>query len=119
MSIYKTNITNVGSDAEMFVAEEMIILFGENTPDDLKDYVYNIVVTPLNGEILPGQNLLIDGEAFEITAVGNVVEQNLGQLGHITLKFDGAEQAELPGTLYLEAKPVPILQENSTLEIIA
>ncbi|PMB85082.1 PTS sorbitol transporter subunit IIA [Dolosicoccus paucivorans] len=119
MSIYKTSVTNIGADAEMFVAEEMIILFGENAPDDLKDYVYNIVVTPLNGEISPGQSLLIDGEAFEITAVGNVVGQNLEQLGHITLKFDGSKQAELPGTLYLESKSVPVLQENSTLEIIA
>jgi hypothetical protein len=31
-----------------------------------------------------------------VTAVGDVAEQNLRELGHITLRFDGQPQAEFP-----------------------
>lgn len=31
-----------------------------------------------------------------MTAVGEVAEQNLRELGHITLRFDGHRQAEFP-----------------------
>jgi hypothetical protein len=31
-----------------------------------------------------------------VTAVGDVAEQNLRELGHITLRFDGHREAEFP-----------------------
>lgn len=41
-----------------------------------------------------------------MTAVGDVAEQNLRELGHITLRFDGQTAAEYPGTVHV-AGPVP------------
>lgn len=41
-----------------------------------------------------------------VTAVGEVAEQNLRELGHITLRFDGHREAEFPGTVHV-AGPVP------------
>ena len=41
-----------------------------------------------------------------MTAVGEVAEQNLRELGHITLRFDGHREAEFPGTVQV-AGPVP------------
>ena len=35
-----------------------------------------------------------------------VAEQNLRELGHITLRFDGLSEAEFPGTVHV-AGPVP------------
>ena len=36
----------------------------------------------------------------------DVAEQNLRELGHITLRFDGHREAEFPGTVHV-AGPVP------------
>ncbi|WP_320372662.1 PTS glucitol/sorbitol transporter subunit IIA, partial [Escherichia coli] len=39
-------------------------------------------------------------------AVGSVAEDNLRELGHVTLRFDGLNEAEFPGTVHV-AGPVP------------
>lgn len=115
--VYETEIVDFGSSAEMFKAENMMILFGDNAPDDLADYSYIINIRPVEGSIEPGMVVSIGEKSYEITAVGNVVEKNLGDLGHITLKFDGATEAELPGTLYLEDAALPDLAVGTKIKI--
>ena len=107
MTLYKTKVINIGNEAEMFREEGMIILFGENAPESLSDYCYNIKVEPVTGEIEAGMELSIGSEKYSVTAVGAVVRKNLSELGHITIKFDGSREAELPGTLYVEDKALP------------
>ena len=107
MTLYKTKVINIGNEAEMFREEGMIILFGENAPESLSDYCYNIKVEPVAGEIEAGMELSIGSEKYSVTAVGSVVRKNLSALGHITIKFDGSREAELPGTLYVEDKALP------------
>lgn len=117
MAIYETKITAIGPEAELFKAESMIILFGNEAPDMLKDMCYNIEVNPVQGDISVGQNLFVDEEAFAITAVGSVVRQNLASLGHIVVKFNGATEAELPGTLHVDAGAVPDIKVGTKLRI--
>ena len=53
------------------------------------------------------------------SAVGEVAEQNLRELGHITLRFDGQPQAEYPGTVHV-AGPVPqAVTPGCTLKFVA
>ncbi|MBT2690970.1 PTS glucitol/sorbitol transporter subunit IIA [Bacillus sp. ISL-47] len=117
--IYENKIKNVGPFANTFLEEKMFILFGNEAPQDLKDFCYNIDVVNADGEIKEGQKLLINDDAFEITAVGNLVQRNLTTLGHITLRFDGMTDAELPGTLYLENKEIPPIDLNTELKIVS
>jgi len=54
-----------------------------------------------------------------VTAVGDVAEQNLRELGHITLRFDGQPQAEYPGTVHVVG-PVPqAVTPGCTLKFIS
>ncbi|WP_313631115.1 PTS glucitol/sorbitol transporter subunit IIA [Enterococcus devriesei] len=115
--IYETQVTKIGPEAEMFQAEGMFIFFGDEAPDTLADYCYNIDLIPSTGEILPGMNFFFDDQVFEITAVGDVVKKNLDDLGHITLRFDGSTLAELPGTLYVEEKTMPTIQIGTRIGI--
>lgn len=117
MTIYKTIVTEVGSEAEQFKAEQMIILFGENVPDDLKAYTYRITRNPLEGSIEKGGSVSIGSEHYPITAVGNLVNKNLADLGHITIKFDGASVATLPGTLHVAADQMPVIAEETRIAI--
>lgn len=104
MTVFETKVLSIGPEAELFKEEKMVILFGEDAPDALADYCYNIELNPIIGTIEKGLQLIVDEEAYEITAVGSVVQSNLENLGHITIRFNGEIEAELPGTLYVEDK---------------
>ena len=115
--IYDNKVKGLGACVAEF--EGMFILFGDNAPDTLKDYCYTIDVNPIQQEIKAGQKAVIDGKEYNITAVGDVVMQNLGNLGHVTFSFTGETEAELPGTIYLEEATVPKLEVGRTIQIIA
>jgi len=117
MSLYETQIVDMGAEAEMFQAEGMMILFGEEVPEDLVNYAYIINVNPVEGTIEEGMTLTIGSESYKITAVGDVVNKNLSNLGHIALKFNGATEPELPGTLNLEEKELPQVEAGTTITI--
>lgn len=117
MLVYETEIIDFGTLAENFKAEKMVILFGDNAPADLADYSYIIDIRPVNGNIEPGMIVSFNEKSYEITAVGNVVEKNLHDLGHITLNFNGSTEAELPGTLHLEDLALPDLAVGTTITI--
>lgn len=117
MVIYQTEVVNIGSEAPMFLDEKMVVLFGENAPAELADYTFNIIVNPLEGEIEPGMKLLINNQEYTVTAVGNAVQKNLGDLGHITIRFTGENVAELAGTLYVEDKPIDEIQIGTKISL--
>ncbi|RIP34861.1 PTS sorbitol transporter subunit IIA [Staphylococcus gallinarum] len=116
--MYKTIVKDVGSEASAFIEESMIILFGDNAPDELSDYCYIIEINSIEGEITETQKVCIDDQTFEITKVGASVQKNLAELGHITLKFDGSTQAEQSGTLYLEKAEIPKIEIGTKLQIV-
>lgn len=115
--VYNTKVTNIGPLVEGFYPEKMIILFKENAPEELAEYCVMHDVNDLKGEIKTGHILKIDGSEYKITAVGDVVNKNLKNLGHICLKFDGSTKAALEGTLYLEDKTIKEVSLGSEIEI--
>ncbi|MCU9533390.1 PTS glucitol/sorbitol transporter subunit IIA [Streptococcus sp. CSL10205-OR2] len=119
LTIFEANVVSVGPSAmDMIKTTNMLILFGENAPADLAEFCYIIDNKQLNGSIQSGGKLIIDNLSYTITAVGSVVEQNLKNLGHITITFDGATSASLPGTLHVEKREIPNILEGSTIQMI-
>ena len=55
----------------------MLILFGEEAPEDLAEYCFKIDNKNLLGSILEGGKLVVDNQEYSISSVGNVVEKNL------------------------------------------
>ncbi|SFG47479.1 PTS glucitol/sorbitol transporter subunit IIA [Sporolactobacillus nakayamae] len=117
IEIYKTEIKSIGKLAKDFLQEKMLILFGNEAPDGLKDYCFGIDVKSVHDAIQTGQYLSIDDSRFKITAVGRLVQKNLADLGHITMRFDGSTKADLAGTLYLENKPIPNIDIGTQIAI--
>lgn len=117
-TIYENKVKSIGDLADSFLEEKMFILFGDEAPQELKDFCYNISVVDAAEEIQAGQKLYINDEPFAITSVGDVVQRNLTTLGHITLRFDGSTDPELPGTLYLENKDIPAIDLGTELKIV-
>lgn len=116
--IYKNQVKALGKCVEEFKSEGIFILFGDNAPDELKDYCYSVSVEPINGKIAPGQILCVDDEQYKITAVGEEAPVTLAGLGHCTVNFSGATEVELPGTIYVESKPMPVIKAGTIIQII-
>ena len=116
--IFQTEVIDLGEQVDAFFEEGMFVLFGENVPDTLKDFCYFINTKYVDGTIRQGDRLVIDGSEFLITAVGDIAQSNLEALGHLTVVFSGAKEAGLPGSICVEAKPMPKLVEGSKISIV-
>lgn len=115
--IYESKVRTIGENAADFLEEDMMILFSDDAPDELRSYCYIIDQTPLNGEIDVDDILIIDGTGYTITAVGNIVNKNLRDLAHITIKFSGETDSDVAGTLHVEDKEIVQLNVGSTIKI--
>lgn len=116
MSVYKNTIKSAGPAVDAF-GGEMMILFGENAPDTLKDFCYGIDVVPTEGTIKPGMTLSYDSTPYQIIAVGDLAERNLTALGHLTVNFTGEADACLPGAIVVEKKDAPEVKIGTVIEI--
>lgn len=116
-TIYKNEVKSIGAMAQEFLKEKILILFGDEAPEGLKDYCYGVDLNPIDGEIKPGDQVNFNEQMYHVSAVGSLVQKNLVDLGHITMKFDGSNVPGLAGTLYLEDKAVPQIHIGTKIEI--
>lgn len=116
--IYKTEVKALGEQANDFLNENMIILFEENAPSELAEI--SVIHRPefKNGELKVNDILKINDDKYKILAVGDEVEKNLINLGHCTLRFNGNEEANLPGDVNLEKKEIDKIEKGYILEIL-
>lgn len=117
-TIYETQVIGKGDNVEAF-GTEMLILFGNEAPDTLKDFCYSIKVEKPKQKIEPGQTLMLGDYAFKIAYVGDIAERNLTNLGHLTVNFNGKEESLMPGAIVVEAKPNPGMAVGTTIKIVA
>lgn len=101
-TVYESTFIAVGSSARESLDDNFIITFGEGAPQDVADYCF-IHRTEVNegGAFDAGSVLAIGEKEYPVTAVGSVARENLRDLGHITVRFDGAAEAEFPGTIHV------------------
>lgn len=104
--IYQTTITRIGASATDALSDQMLITFREGAPADLEEYCFIHCHGELKGALHPGLQFTLGQHRYPVTAVGSVAEDNLRELGHVTLRFDGLSEAEFPGTVHV-AGPVP------------
>lgn len=117
-TIYHTTVTNIGDLFNAFIDEKILIMFKDNAPEELLDYCIIHNENSLKEDIKPGDILIIDDEEYLITAVGGDAIENLYNLGHVTLKFDGNDKAKLSGTIHVEDKEIKTIEVGSTMSII-
>ena len=116
--IFEAKVIQVGPEAQNMIQDaNMLILFGEEAPEDLAEYCFKIDNKDLLGSIQKGGKLVVNSEEYLITAVGNVVEKNLTGLGHITISFDASEEGSLPGTLHVAAEKEVVIAQGTTIQI--
>ncbi|MEL0135312.1 MAG: PTS glucitol/sorbitol transporter subunit IIA [Aquiluna sp.] len=115
--LYKSTVTEIGELVPTFVAEGMLVFFGDGAPEELKTFCIIHKVEHQEGQVKPGDTVAIDGHEFEVLAVGSVANDNLYNLGHLNLKADGNTVADLPGDVCIAKVDLPEIKVGSKLEI--
>jgi PTS system glucitol/sorbitol-specific IIA component len=114
---YATTVTAVGEQVAEFVTQGLLIWFAEGAPEELHFFSVLHQPTVTSGGVRPGDVVCIDDRVLRVTAVGEVANENMVQLGHMDLKANGADEAPLPGDICLEKVPLPEVRPGSTLVI--
>ena len=80
--IFEAKVIQVGPEAQNMIQDaNMLILFGEEAPEDLSEYCFKIDNKNLLGSILEGGKLVVDNQEYSISSVGNVVEKKFNWTG--------------------------------------
>ena len=114
---YATTVTAVGEQVPEFIEQGLLIWFAEGAPEELHFFTVLHRPTVTTGGVRPGDLVRIDDKTFRVTAVGDVANDNMVNLGHMDLKANGASEAPLPGDICLEELPLPEPRPGSTLVI--
>ncbi len=103
----------MGEQAQDLIEDGMVVIFKEGAPSELAEIsVLHEPEEEFEDEIRPGDRLSLGDNSFRVTSVGDEANKNMKELGHATLKFNGADEAELPGDINIEDKPIPELSKG-------
>jgi PTS system glucitol/sorbitol-specific IIA component len=114
---YATTVTAVGEEVAEFVSHGILIWFAEGAPEELHFFSVLHQPTVTVGGVRPGDTVRIDDQAYRVTAVGDVANENMVNLGHMDLKANGESEPPLPGDICLEQLPLHAPKPGTTLVI--
>lgn len=114
---YETTVTSVGSMAVEFAAEGILVFFGTDAPEELHDFAILHEHTPNDDDVVSGDTLEIGGVEFTVTGVGDVANDNLRNLGHLVVKFNGLTETELPGEVSVTGGTAPGIEPGTLIRI--
>lgn len=115
---YEAVVQRIGDMAKAFADEGIVIFFGMDAPEELHDIAILIDHKELMSPVTAGDTLEIGGEGLAIVSVGDVANENLGNLGHLVVKFNGLEEPELPGDVSVAVQPVPPIEVGTVVRIL-
>jgi PTS system glucitol/sorbitol-specific IIA component len=105
--IYELSVTGVGPLIDEFTEAGVWVFFRDGAPEELAEFALLHRGDAPREPIAAGQVIEIDGQRYTITAVGDLANANIRNLGHLVLKVNGATVPELPGEVCIEARPLP------------
>lgn len=117
--VYETEVTAVGPMAVEFAAEGILVFFGSDAPEELHEFAIIHEHSPNTRDVVPGDVIEIGGETFEVTGVGDVANENLRNLGHVVVKFNGLAETELPGEMSVAPGEIPDIQPGTLFRILS
>ncbi len=115
---YKTTITGIGDMALDFLEQDMLIVFNENAPAELKDLSVHHTAATLDKDVKVGDVVLFGDESYVVTAVGDEANHTLRTMGHCTFKFTGSDAVQLPGHIELAGERRPSIEIGKQFEIM-
>lgn len=116
--VYESTVTAVGDQVAAFVGHGLLIFFGDESPKELHDMSVRHRPTVAQEGPRVGDTVYLGEQSFEVLAVGEVVADNLLNLGHLDLKADGMTTARLPGDVCVAKQDLPLLAPGDDFRIV-
>jgi glucitol/sorbitol PTS system EIIA component len=116
---YLAEVVSVGELAGQFFDAGIVVLFGEGVPEELADFAVVHRPSVTTGGLAAGDRIHLGDEVVTVLAVGDVADENLVNLGHLSLKRNGEHEAALPGDVCCDEGPIPILAPGDTIRVVA
>lgn len=111
-----TVVKEIGGLVSSFEEEKIVILFGPQAPQELKDISVIHEFKELTEEPLKENGTIqIDDQTFTITAVGNQANANFKELGHVSIYFQEPLENVLPGAVFAKPYKFPVFQEGTVI----
>lgn len=105
---FKTKVLEIGSMVPAFEEEMLVVLFGTNAPNELKDI--SVIHEPQskfeNDSIKEGTKLQMGGNTYTVSKVGSLANANFEELGHLSIYFKDTDDL-LPGAIQVEPGVFP------------
>ena len=114
---YQTTVTTIGEMAAEFAAEGILVFFGPRAPEELHDFAIITGQSELASPVVVGDTIHIDDASFPVVSIGPVANDNIANLGHLVVKFNGLTEPELPGDVSLPAVGAPVPGPGSVIRI--
>jgi len=116
---YSTKVVGVGGQVSNFLsAGKMMVLFDDSMVlPELRDISVLHSGNQIQDIIKAGDIFKVADTEFKIIKVGNDVQKNLINLGHVVIKFDGGVGELLEGSIHVEDKPIPKIQVGDDISI--
>jgi PTS system glucitol/sorbitol-specific IIA component len=126
---YRAVIREIGPMVYEFLPHGILIFFGATAPAELREIslvhdgnslTAHLAVDDILQFIPPKTEHGADPSPvrFRLTAIGEVANENIAQLGHFVVHFDAATIASLPGAISAEPSLEYIPSVGTTIEII-
>jgi PTS system glucitol/sorbitol-specific IIA component len=114
---YQSTVTGVGELAGEFFNEGIVVLFGEDAPEELREVAVIHAPRITHGGLRPGDRIVLGDEILSITAVGPVANDNLVNIGHLVIKRNGADTHAQPGDVCCDVGLIPDLASGDEIRI--
>ena len=116
---YEARVKSIGPFTQEFLDHNIIVLFGENAPEELVEFSVIHDGKELLSPLEAGDIVQVDDEQFSILAVGDVANDNFKNIGHLVLKFNGESEVEMPGDVCVENRPLPPISVGSLIKLFS
>lgn len=117
MNKYEATVVGIGEMADAFAEEGMLVFFGANAPEELLEFCIVVERSSYAAPVAAGDHIDVDGISFPVLCVGEVANENLANLDHLVVKFNGLTEPELPGDVCVTAQPAPKVEIGSIVRI--
>lgn len=117
---YQSKVTQLGSLSGEFINEGILVFFQEDVPEELVEISILHQHKQLHEEVRAGDTLIIGDQSMPVLCVGEVANQNLANLGHLVVKFNGLTKPEMPGDVSVPGDtPMPSIIPGTVIKIIS
>lgn len=111
-----TNIKEIGSMVKEFESSMLVILFGTEAPDELREI--SVIHEPdeeVTEKLLkPGQKIHFGGIEYTVEDVGTEANKNFSSLGHLSIYFTESQDL-LPGAIQVSPSVFPEINIGDTI----